>query len=265
MIDYKKIFELFEKGLIEEGSKNKSRDTIKSNLNKYTKFKNRRLDDDSYFKILVCVVFYSGMKAQTVTDKIEKGIIEKHFSSWSWKKVSEYTDKDVEKIMSDSEMIRNKKKIVACVNNAKKFREIIKKYGSFRKYIDSFKAEESLVNLLFLKEDLEFKFSYIGKVNVYHFLTDIGMNVLKPDRVIMRIFKRLGLIDHESQFLRAVFHGREFKEATGHPIRYIDIIFAAYGQVKSDDFGIKEGICLNKPRCRYCYAEPMCEFDKKNM
>src|SRR5947209_588372 len=32
----------------------------------------------------------------------------------------------------------------------------------------------------------------------YHFLTDIDMPVLKPDRVISRIFSGLGLIDNEN-------------------------------------------------------------------
>jgi DNA-3-methyladenine glycosylase I len=83
-------------------------------------------------------------------------------------------------------------------------------------------------------------------------MTDIGLNVLKPDRVICRIFKRLGLIADENQLLSTVLQGRKFQQQTGHSIRYIDIVLVAYGQVEFLDLGIKNGICLNKPRCEAC-------------
>ncbi|WP_094226858.1 hypothetical protein [Methanolobus psychrotolerans] len=64
-------------------------------------------------------------------------------------------------------------------------------------------------------------------------MTEIGLPVLKPDRVITRIFKRIGLIESEDQLLKTVIHGRKFSQETGLPIRYIDIIFAIYGQMVS--------------------------------
>ena len=91
---------------------------------------------------------------------------------------------------------------------------------------------------------------------MYHFLTDIGMPVLKPDRVICRIFQRLGLIENEQQLLKTVIQGRKFAGATCYPIRYIDIVFVAYGQVQSLEFGMEKGICLKKkPLCNLCGAK----------
>lgn len=144
-------------------------------------------------------------------------------------------------------MIKNVNKITAVIENAKVFNEIVNKYDSFYNYLKSFEPESSFENLMLLKEELEYKFTYLGGITVYHFLTDIGLDVLKPDRVLTRIFKRLGLIEDEKQLLKTVIQGRKFAEATGKSIRYIDIIFVTYGQQT------KEGICFSKnPRCNIC-------------
>lgn len=117
---------------------------------------------------------------------------------------------------------------------------------------------------MLLKEGLEGHFSYLGGITVYHFLTDIGLKVLKPDRVICRIFKRLGLIENENQLLKTVIHGRKMAEQTQLDIGYIDIVLVAYGQEQSEAFGIDKGICLSKPRCEYCDKgiKDLCSYAK---
>lgn len=117
-------------------------------------------------------------------------------------------------------MIRNERKIRSVVASARTFREIVSEYGSFMNYLDSFNAAESDLNLLRLKEELENRFEYIGGITEYHLLTDLGFNVLKPDRVIARIFYRLGLIKSEKQLFDIVIQGRLFAKHTGMPIRY---------------------------------------------
>lgn len=131
-------------------------------------------------------------------------------------------------------MIQNKSKIDACVQNAKRITQIVDKYGSIKAYIHSFYPNSSDEALYRLKRSLESKFSFLGGVTSYHFMTDIGLNVLKPDRVILRIFKRLGLIESEKDFLGAVKIGRAFSEATNLSNRFIDIIFVLYDQLNQD-------------------------------
>jgi len=157
-------------------------------------------------------------------------------------------------------MISHERKILACIANAKTFASLISKHGSIKNYIDSYSPTESFENLLLFKEALETSFAYLGGITVYHFMTDIGLPVLKPDRVMCRIFERLGLLENQRQLLKAVIQGRRFSDATGLPIRYIDIVFVAYGQVKSDEIGISEGICMTKPRCGECRIQDYCRF-----
>jgi DNA-3-methyladenine glycosylase I len=202
-------------------------------------------------------VFYSGFKAATVDSRLS--VIRGHFPDFST--VAKYQENDIARIMADSKMIRNERKIRACAENARVFAAIIDQYGSFRGYIDSFLPTESFENLMLLKEELEYRFQGIGRVTTYHILTDIGLPVLKPDRVMCRIFQRLGLIESEDQLLKTVIQGRKFAEATGLPIRYIDIVFVAYGQAKYEILGMDRCICLEEnPLCSACKVASSCKY-----
>jgi len=225
--------------------------------NKYSKFNDLKFskrNDNEYFDILKLIVFYSGFKAETVTKKLD--IINKHFPDFNT--ISFFGDKENTLILSDKSMIRNKSKISATINNAITFKEIVEKYGSFQQYLESFEPNVSFENLMLLKEELEFRFDYLGGITVYHFLTDIGLPVLKPDRVLIRIFKRLGLIENERQLLKTVILGRKFAEASKKSIRYIDIIFVTYGQQG------ESGICFTKnPKCKLCGVTEQCNYFKQ--
>ena len=246
-INYIDIFSTIEQTL-----KKQSGLSDKLFTDKYSNFFNLTFSsrtDDEYFYLLKLIVFYSGFKAETVTNKIH--IINKHLPDY--KTISFFDDKNTAVILSDKEMIKNRSKISATINNAKIFQNIVEKYGSFQKYLDSFEPKVSFEKLMLLKEELTYKFNYLGGITVYHFLTDIGLPVLKPDRVLTRIFERLGLIENEKQLLKTVIHGRKFAAETEKSIRYIDIIFVTYGQQGP------EGICLSKnPKCHLCGLSNQC-------
>lgn len=256
---YKEIFETVESHLVKYGSLNKPEVEIRANLDKFKTYGTRERTDNDYFLTLVFVAFYSGFRAATVTAKTD--IIKRHFPDW--KTVAAYTEDDVQRILADPEMIAHERKIRGCLKNARRVQEFVAQHGSFKQYLDNFTASESFENLLLLKESLEAAFVYLGGVTVYHFMTDIGLPVLKPDRVMCRIFKRLGLLENEDQLLKTVLQGRKFAEATGHPIRYIDIVFVAYGQIQSEVFGIPEGICLKTPRCSDCSIKSYCTYEPR--
>ena len=229
MKDYKDIFEKAESSIINAGSANIPVDKIRANLDKYKHLEGNAFSDADYYWILVYVVFYSGFRAATVTAK--RDLIREYFPDYET--VAGYDASKVDEILSDQKMIKNRRKVEACVENARVFKDIVNEYGSFVAYIDSFSPTTSFENLMLLKEELEYRYKGLGRITTYHVLTDIGLPVLKPDRVICRIFQRLGLIESKEQLLKTVIQGRKFAQATGHPIRYIDIVFVAYGQVES--------------------------------
>jgi DNA-3-methyladenine glycosylase I len=257
MRDYRAIFDGVESTLISVGSRNLPEEKIRARLDKFKEFEGKTFTDAEYYWTLVCVIFYSGFRATTVSGKLD--VIQGHFPDYET--AAGYGDDEVSRILSDPEMIRNRRKVHACVDNARTFKSIVNQYGSFQGYIDSFSPAESFEDLMLLKEELEYRFKGLGRVTTYHFLTDIGLPVLKPDRVICRIFHRLGLIESKKQFLKAVIQGRKFGQATGHPIRYVDIVFVVYGQMESKEFGIERGICLEEnPACSLCGVTSYCQY-----
>jgi DNA-3-methyladenine glycosylase I len=255
-LNYSEIFAKTEKTLLAQISGNPQADKIRKDLEEFKTYEGRRLSDDDFFSILTEIVFYAGFKADTVTKKI--AVIRDHFPGF--KTVSGYGEDKIAQILSDPQMIKNSRKVNACVENAKCFVKVVKEYGSFQDYVDSFRPTDSDENLKNLRDDLKSRLSFLGGVTVYHFMMDIGLRVLKPDLVISRMFRRLGAIDDESQSWETVIQGRKFADATGLPIRYVDIIFVIYGQVSAPDLGIDRGICLKQPRCEACGLTSDCHY-----
>ncbi|WP_094226857.1 DNA-3-methyladenine glycosylase I [Methanolobus psychrotolerans] len=156
MIPYNHIFNKVEPSLKNHCSL--SEDKFKDNFGYYKSFETQNLSDAEYYKRLVEVIFYSGFKAETVTNKMS--IIKSYFPDF--KTVSDYDDSKITEIMQDGQMIKNEKKISACIQNAMIFKEIVEKNGSFKDYIDSFETGKSFENLMLLKEELQYTFSFLG-------------------------------------------------------------------------------------------------------
>ncbi|VVB87504.1 Methyladenine glycosylase [uncultured archaeon] len=254
--DYREIFIQIENTLRKES--NLSKELFDSRFGDFKTISYKKMSDDEIFWNMICVVFHSGMNASTVEQKLPA--IKKYL--YDFRKVKEYSQKEIDQILNDPNTIHNKPKIEACIENAKEFYNILNKYGSFAKYLEAF-GEHSDVKVIYrIKIDLRKRFRYISKITVYHFLTELGFNVLKPDRVVCRIFSRLGLIDNKNETEQAIDVGRNFALITSNPIRYIDIIFVLYGQMgKKEYFGLEDGICLEEnPKCKKCGVINFCKF-----
>jgi DNA-3-methyladenine glycosylase I len=254
--ELKMIFENIEASLYKE------RKVSEAVYNQYFEpFKNidyKNFSDTEFYWTIVYVTFYSGMNAQIVLNKLEN--IKSVF--YDYKKVLSYTDTEKEAIYNNPAIIRNKRKIKACFENAILFNELINKHKSFIDFINKFGDLNNENNLENLIEALG-KFHYLGKITVYHFLTEVGLNVIKPDRVLCRIFNRLGLIENINDTKQAVQVGKLFAKATNYPIRYVDIIFVTFGQQgEKRALKIDNGICLEKnPNCIVCGVKSFCNYN----
>ena len=229
---------------------------FEKNWGSFKKYHYKNYSDNDVYWLLVQVTFYSGMNAATVTKKLPA--INKYFNDY--KRVKEYSEADINKVLNDPDTIHHKQKIIACINNAKIFNNIIREHGSFSAYLETFGDLREDRTLEILKSDL-MKFNYIGRITAYHVMLDLGFNVWKPDRVIRRILHRLDLIDDRENVDQSIVVGKEFSRQIKEPIRYIDIVMVKYGQVGNEiRFGLPNGgICLeNNPRCYACGVREYC-------
>ena len=93
-------------------------------------------DDHILFEFLILESAQAGLSWITILRRREG--YRKAFANFDVKKVAEFTDADVERLMNDAGIIRNRLKILAAINNAKLFIEVQKEFGSFDKYLYSF-------------------------------------------------------------------------------------------------------------------------------
>ncbi len=93
-------------------------------------------DDRKQFEFLCLESMQSGLSWKTILDKREN--FRKAFANFDYEKVAAYTDADIERLMTDAGIIRNRRKIEAIINNARRFLEVQKEFGSFDAYIWQF-------------------------------------------------------------------------------------------------------------------------------
>ncbi len=93
-------------------------------------------DDQKQFEFLVLESAQAGLSWWTILQRRES--YRKAFSNFDYKKVAKFDQEKIEKLILDASIIRNRAKITAAVNNAKRFIEVQKEFGSFSKYIWSF-------------------------------------------------------------------------------------------------------------------------------
>jgi DNA-3-methyladenine glycosylase I len=101
-------------------------------------------DDRIHFEFLILEGAQAGLSWSTVLKKREG--YRKNFADFNVDKVAKFTAARVEKILKDPGIIRNRLKVNAAVNNAKRFLEVQKEFGSFDKYIWSFVGGKPIIN-----------------------------------------------------------------------------------------------------------------------
>ena len=101
-------------------------------------------DDETIFEFLVLESFQAGLSWYTILNKREN--FRKAFDDFNYKKIEKYDSGKVEELMQNAGIIRNRLKILATINNAQKFQEVQKEFGSFSKYIWDFVGGKPVVN-----------------------------------------------------------------------------------------------------------------------
>jgi len=92
------------------------------------------LNDNELFARLVLEINQAGLSWDTILKK--KDNFFKAYNNFEIKKVAAYKEKKIEKLLNDAGIIRNRLKINAAVENAKKILALQKEYGSFKNWID---------------------------------------------------------------------------------------------------------------------------------
>ena len=101
-------------------------------------------NDQKLFEFLVLESFQAGLSWAIVLKKREA--FREVFAGFDPKVIIGFSEADVENLMQDSRIIRNRKKIEAVIRNARAFIEIQKEFGSFSQYIWGFVGGTPVIN-----------------------------------------------------------------------------------------------------------------------
>lgn len=101
-------------------------------------------NDQVHFEFLILEGAQAGLSWATILKK--RNGYRKAFADFDPQKVARFTPARLEKTLQDPGIVRNRLKVAAAVNNAKKFLEVQKEFGSFDDYIWSFVGGKPIVN-----------------------------------------------------------------------------------------------------------------------
>ena len=101
-------------------------------------------DDNTHFEFLILEGAQAGLSWSTVLKKREN--YHEAFANFDPEKVARFTEVRIEKLLQNPGIVRNRLKVNAAVNNAKRFLEVQKEFGSFDKYIWGFVNHKPIVN-----------------------------------------------------------------------------------------------------------------------
>lgn len=101
-------------------------------------------DDLKLFEMLILEGFQAGLSWITVLKKREN--FRRAFFKFNPNKMAKMTEEDIDRLMQDPGIIRNRLKIQAARTNAKAYLEVKKEFGSFSEYLWQFTDNKTLVS-----------------------------------------------------------------------------------------------------------------------
>ena len=142
-------------------------------------------DDKYLFEMLLLESFQAGLSWECILNKREN--FRDAFDNFDYTKISNYDENKIEELKNNAGIVRNKRKIIAAINNAKIFIQIQKEFGSFSKYIWNFTNGEVIKNIDnnfvttsplsdAVSKDLSKRgMKFVGSTIIYSYLQAIGV------------------------------------------------------------------------------------------
>ncbi len=149
---------------------------------------NPNIDESSLFEFLVLETFQTGLSWKIIINKRES--IKKSFSNFNIKKIAKYDIIQINNLLKNKNIIRNKLKIESTILNAQAFIKIQQKEKSFSNYIwkfvngvpiqNNFKNQKEIpkqtkLSMIISKDLKKRGFKFVGPIVTYSFMQAIGL------------------------------------------------------------------------------------------
>jgi DNA-3-methyladenine glycosylase I len=145
-------------------------------------------DDRVLFEFLILEGAQAGLSWNTILKK--RGNYRKALDGFRPEKIARYGKREVQRLLRDDGIVRNRLKIAATIENAKRFLEVRKEFGTFDAYIWRFVGGEPIHNRRRTMADVPARtgesdgmsrdlsrrgFKFVGSTICYAFMQATGM------------------------------------------------------------------------------------------
>lgn len=139
-------------------------------------------NDNYLYEMLILESFQAGLSWECVLNKREA--FRKVYDNFDINKVCNYDDNKIEELIKNKDIVRNKLKIKASINNSKIFKQIVMEYGTFYNYLLAFTKGNIYYNSVDTKSKLSDDISkdlikrgmkFVGTTIIYSYLQAVGI------------------------------------------------------------------------------------------
>ncbi len=128
-------------------------------------------NDSAYFAAMTKAISRAGLNWKVIENKWDGYLAA--FEGFNIDLVAKYNDEDVERLMADTGIVRNRKKILSTITNAQEIQGLIREHGSVEAYLKSLAppGEQAAIN------ELSKRFAHLGPSTSAMFLWMVGYDM----------------------------------------------------------------------------------------
>lgn len=128
-------------------------------------------DDSGYLEEMTRAIFQAGFSWRVIRDKWPG--FQKAFDGFEVAKVAGYGEPDLERLVNDESIVRNRRKIEATISNAREIWGLSQEKGSFHGYLRSLDGFDYAGR----RKELSRRFKNLGPTSVFTFLWSVDEEV----------------------------------------------------------------------------------------
>jgi DNA-3-methyladenine glycosylase I len=142
----------------------------------------QNFEEHYLYEMFILESFQAGLSWECVLNK--RDAFRKAYDGFDLERVCAYDEQKISELLENKDIIRNRLKINASINNSRIFREILGEYGSFYNYLKQFTKDEIIYETDKTTNDLSDVISkdlqkrgmkFVGSTIIYSYLQAIGM------------------------------------------------------------------------------------------
>ncbi len=125
------------------------------------------VNDNRLFERMALQIFQAGLNWKMIL--VKRAAFKKAFADFEIDRVARFNVRSIKRLMKDERIIRNRKKIEAVIENARRLNKIQEEFGSFRTYLESLPSR-----LEPLQQEFKKRFIFMGPEITRMFVMNIG-------------------------------------------------------------------------------------------